>query len=252
MFSTYKKQGKPKIVIAGPYEFLADALPSEGASGLPVLSTPLPPAEEGRRALKAHSLLQIDIGWLSPRAAGWLKESAGKTPPGYLEVGAEPLAHIVNTRIGKVGVLLFPQGPIPGRAPTPEQEQSVLAAGRALQAKTSLVLGVSPWGLVGEKKFLPKAQGIFACILGGGEGVGFAQSLTDQTPGVLWLRPDAKGRAVNILELLEMPQFSPSKSGASPKWIEGVTFRASLEFLDDAFPSDPAMQKTIGPPPAPK
>lgn len=184
-----------------------------------------------------------------------MKASAGKTPPGYQVVDAEPVSRIIDTRLGKVGVLLFPQGPVPGRAPTPAQEQKVLAAGRALRAQTVLLLGVSPWGLVGEKQFLPRARGVFDCILGGGEGVGFAQSLSEKSPGVLWLRPDGKGRAVNVVEILEVPKRdvrpqAQAQNGNDPVWIDGRTFRAELEFLDSSFPSDPAMRKIIGVPSA--
>ena len=182
-----------------------------------------------------------------------MKASAGKIPPGYQVVDADPVSRIIDTRLGKVGVLLFPQGPVPGRAPTPAQEQKVLAVGRALRAQTVLLLGVSPWGLAGEKQFLPKARGVFDCILGGGEGVGFAQSLSEKSPGVLWLRPDGKGRAVNIVEILEAPNRNArpqAQSGIDPVWIEGRTFRAELEFLDSSFPSDPAMRNVIGMPSA--
>ena len=184
---------------------------------------------------------------MSPKSARWLKESSGKIPAGYQVVNTEPVSCLINTRMGKVGVLLFPQGPAPGKAPSPAQEQSVLTAGRALRSQAALVLGVSPWGLSGEKNFLPKAQGVFDCILGGGEGVAFAQSVSDKVPGVLWLRPDGKGRAVNILEILRMPERETGRK-AAPVWVDGVTFRASLEFLDSSFPQDPAVQKLIGNP----
>ncbi len=241
------------MIIAGPYEFLADVSNSYGNSDASAPSSaPLPPIEEGRRAFAVHSLLRVDAGWLSPKAARWMKQSSGKIPPGYQVVNAEPVSSLVDTRIGKIGILLFPEGPVPGKAPTPAQEQSVLAAGRALQSQAALVVGVSPWGLVGEKNFLPKAQGIFDCILGGGEGVGFAQSLSEKSPDVLWLRPDGKGRAVNVVEILRVPERGTPKpvkpAKAASAWIDGVTFRASLEFLDNAFPPDPAMQKLVGNP----
>ena len=230
-------------VIAGPYEFSADKYYTEWAvNGKPGDGKSSPPAEEAVRTLKAHTLLNIDAGWISPVSARWLKEKAGKNPPGYHEVNADPLTRILSTSVGKIGLVFFPQGPVPGRAPTAEQEKKVLAAGRSLQSRTVMVIGVSPWGAIGEKRFLPKAQGVFACILGGGEGVAFAQSL-EQGPDLLWLRPDSQGRAVNVVELLELP-----KAGAH-KWRENITFRASLEFLDASFPSDPAMRKLVGSPP---
>ncbi|MDR2488701.1 MAG: hypothetical protein LBD42_04325 [Desulfovibrio sp.] len=238
------------MFIAGPYEFLADSPYGHEERGT---VPPSPPPAEGRRALLAHSLLRIDAGWLSPKAANWMKVSAGKIPPGYHIVNTDTISRVIDTALGKVGIVFFPQGTAPGKAPTREQEHKALAAGRALRGKTALLLGVSPWGLVGEKKFLPGAQGIFDCILGGGEGVAFAHSLAQETPGVLWLRPDGKGRAVNILEILQAPQqsLSPGKrrqSGGPPQWVEDVTFRASLVFLDPSVPSDPAMRRIIGDP----
>ena len=229
-------------MLLGPYEFLIDDPFTQGRHALPGAPA-TPSAEEAIRAVRAYDIFRADLGWLSPPAARWLGKDAGKTPVGFHRVESTPVSRIISTRIGKIGVVLFPEGLIPGQGPTPEQEASVLAAGRALQEKTVFVLGVSPWGVSGEKKFLPKASGVFACVLGGGEGVGFAQSLSD-APGVLWLRPDGKGRAVNVVEILQIPQ-----KNTPMQWTEDVTFRAALQFLDDSFPSDPAVLKLVGPPP---
>lgn len=229
------------LVLAGPYEFLADDPFLYGIYNTNKQAPPLPPAEDARLALAAHALLRVDSGWLSAKAAQWMRQAAGALPPGYAVVEKEPVVHIVETGIGKVGIVLFPEGPTPGKGPTPELEERVLAAGRRLQGQTALTLGVSPWGFVGERDFLPKAQGIFACILGSGEGVGFAFSVPEKNPGVLWLRPDNQGRAVNILELLQMPG-----QNSLPEWREGVTFNAKLEFLDHRYRPDPAMEQIIG------
>jgi hypothetical protein len=232
-------------IIAGPYEFLVDFPSGEGGGSAPY-------ADEARRALRAHSLLRVDAGWISTRAANWLRTQAGKIPSGYHSVATDPVSRVMETPLGKIGIVFFPEGPTPGKAPTPEQERAALAAGRALREKTALLIGVSPWGLVGEKKFLPGARGIFDCILGGGEGVAFAQSLPDDTPDILWMRPDGKGRAVTILEILRIPRRSSSREKGpqtdrrAPLWLENVTFRASLEFLDANVPSDPDMRRVIG------
>ena len=204
----------------------------------------MPPAADARIALAAHTILKVDAGWLSPKSTRWLKEGAGAIPPGYSPASKDPVSRIVTTKAGKIGVVLFPQGAGEHGKPTPAQEEKVLQAGLAMKGKVPLVVGVSPWGINPEKAFLPKAQGVFACLLGGGEGIGFSHSVTAEAPGVLWLRPDAKGRAVNIVEFLEMPA-----QGSIPQWLEGVTFRANLEYLDDKFPSDPSMIKVIGTPP---
>ncbi len=199
----------------------------------------MPPARLARLALAAQNLLRVDLGWLSPKAAQWLHDAAGATPPRYHVVNAAPVTQILETRVGKIGVVLFPEGTEKGQKPSPKQIAAVLAAGKTLKEQARLVIGISPWGYVGERDFLPQAGGIFGCLMGGGEGVGFAFSL-NENPAVLWLRPDSQGRAVNIVELLELPAL-----GKTPRWRENDSFRASLEFLDDSFPSDPAMQQLL-------
>ncbi len=97
---------------------------------------------------------------------------------------------------------------------------------------------------MGEKAFLPKAEGVFNCILGSGEGVGIPGSALQTVPGVLWVRPDGAGRAVNIVELYLQP-----KAGRKILWRERENFSANLEFLDQDCPEDPAMRRIIGPAP---
>ena len=201
-----------------------------------------PPVEEAKRALSVHTLLHVNLGWLSGKAGKWMLQGAGSLPSGYVTVGDAPVVRIMETRAGKIGVVLFPEGRQPGRSPDAKTVEAVLDAGRSLVGKVRLVIGVSPWGYRGERDFLKKAEGVYGCILGGGEGVGFDFFLKE-TPKVLWIRPDTQGRAVNILELLQLPGI-----GDQPKWEQNKTFRAYLEFLDNKFPSDPAVQTLVGDP----
>ena len=208
----------------------------------------LPPAESARVALTAYNLLGVDIGWLSKKSARWMRDNAGGIPKGFIEVGSEPITRLLDSTTGTLGgplgFVLFPEGPEPGRSPSPKQIDAAVAAGKSLKDKAAMVVGISPWGYVGERDFLPKAEGVFDCILGSGEGVGFPGTVPQNTPGVLWMRPDAAGRAVNVLELYFKPQ-----PGQAIQWIERKTFGTSLEFLDNTCPSDPAMLRLIGPPP---
>lgn len=231
------------LVLAGPYEFLADDPWLYGAYASEEAKKGMPTAPEAQTSFAAHKLLRVDAGWLSEKAAAWFKQATGALPPGYSVVRSSPVSLKVDTSIGTVGIVLFPEGPIQGKSPTPEQEQSALAAGRALKQRCSIIVGISPWGFVGERDFLPKADGIFNVIMGGGEGVGFSHTVTDKRPDILWLRPDTQGRAVNILEILELP-----KRGATFAWRENTTFRARLEWLDDSYPPDSAMLKIVGSP----
>lgn len=233
-------------MIAGPYEFLADDPFVYGQHAPDGKKNSLPPSTPARTALAAHNLLRHDAGWLSAKAGGWLLRDAGNTPHGYSLMGKEPVSKVLETALGDVGLVLFPEGPAPWKGPTPEQEKAVLAAGKALRGRCVLVLGISPWGYVGERDFLPKARNVFSCILGGGEGVGFGFSVPEKTPEVLWLRPDSQGRAVNVLEILLQPE-----KGAHYAWREGKSFEAWLQFLDDDFPPDAAMLRIVGSPPRP-
>lgn len=231
--------GRPHLKLAGPYEFLADDPWLYGPYAAEGKNAGLPGAGESKTALAAYALLQADVGWLSPRAARWFHQSTGATPPGFSEVGATPVSRTISTPIGLVGIVLFPEGSVQGKGPEQQQEQAVLAAGRALKDRCSLVIGISPWGYAGERDFLPKAEGVFHVIMGGGEGVGFSHAISDKRPGLLWLRPDTQGRAINVLEILTLP-------GKDFAWRENVTFRAKLDWLDDEVRPDPAMEQIVG------
>ena len=138
-------------------------------------------------------------------------------------------------------MVLFPVGAGSDRAPTEAQKRRVLAAGRELKAKTDFVIGVSPWGFSAEQAFLPQAQGVFACLFGGGDGPPFACSLTANAPGTLWLRPENRGRAVTALNLIAIP-----RGGAPLRWSEGVSFTATLDYLSSKYQSNRAMEAITG------
>lgn len=243
LFKHYREVGKNFLVIAGPYEFLADDPFTYGSYAPDRAKNSLPAPEYARLALSVHNLLRVNCGWLSHKAGDWLHKATGSLPLGFRVVGSEPLVQILDTASGKIGVVLFPEGRKPGSAPDAATVQKTLAAGKTLAGKVRLVIGVSPWGYKAERDFLKKAEGVYGCILGGGEGIGFDFFLRE-TPKVLWIRPDSQGRGVNILELLTLPGL-----GEAPRWKQNSTFRAYLEFLDDQFPADPAMLQLVGPPP---
>ena len=232
----------PRLILAGPYEFLADDPFLYGHLAGSAKNT-MPAADDARLALAAYTILNVDLGWLSKKASQWFTSNTGNVPPGFLTVDAAPISRMVETAAGTIGVVLFPEGPVPGKEPTAKQEEAVLSAARSMQGRVRLILGISPWGFVGERNFLPKAEGVFNCILGSGEGVGFPYTISTKNPGVLWIRPDGSGRAINVVELYALPE-----PGQSQQWIERKTFHAGLEFLDAKCPSDPGMLRLLGTP----
>jgi hypothetical protein len=183
-------------------------------------------------------LLKVNAGWLSPRAAAWMRNAAKAIPPGYNEVGDAPVSLTLPTAAGTVGLVLFPRGTGSRNAPTPKQQERVLAAAAALRPSVALVIGVSPWGYEAERDFLPRAQGVFSCLLGGGDGPGFSQSLQSKSPGVLWARSDAKGRCITEITLLLRPD-------GELQWKDGTTFRARLVDLKPSIMPDRAMEDLI-------
>ncbi|MDR3176823.1 MAG: hypothetical protein LBU06_09890 [Desulfovibrio sp.] len=242
LFREYRRLGKPCLVIAGPYEFLADDPTRFGHLAEEGRKNSFPSAEEASLALKVHELLRVDTGWISGKAARWLRGETGRIPPGYLVSEGKSVSRLLNTRAGSVGVVFFPEGPVPGKGPGPGQESEVLAAGKALREKAALLVGVSPWGAAAEKKFLPKAQGVFDCILGGGEGIGFDFIFAEGSSSPIWIRPDVKGRAVNVLEI-----YLPPLAGSSFVWSEGKTYNAWLDFMGEGVPVHRAALELIGP-----
>lgn len=253
MLAELRSGGVPLLELVGSDEFVSDGLSPTGAFVMPAATraqagtvrrpeTPIYPAQDRAvLAVKAYSYLKVDAGRLSPFTAGWLKKAAGSLPAGFLTVDTEPVAKAFNTPAGIVGVLFFPTGDEPGRTPSAAQMQATRKAGHKLKDSCDLVVGISPWGMQAEKEFLPMAQGVFDCLLGGGEGPGFAQSVNRSAPGVLWSRSDVNGRALCVIDVLELPARAQAAD-----WLEGVTFRASLTYLEGKQAPDRGMIKIIG------
>lgn len=248
-FAARRNEKSPVLVIAGPDEFLADAprytRKTKTGTAQPQ-DTPedaRPPAMEAPLSLAAHMALHVDAGFMSPRAAAWMEDNAGATPPGFHVVQSTPVSRLIPSPAGPIGVVFFPHGQGEAGIPTETQIKSVLAAGTALRAKAVLLIGVSPWGYDAEKSFLRQGEGIFHLLLGGGDGMPFAQAIATECPSILWSRPDSMGRAITDISLLELPPSATS--GGRAQWLEGISFKARLVFLDDSYPSDPQMRQIL-------
>jgi hypothetical protein len=252
-FARQRSAAAPVFVIAGPDEFLADAprytRPAKietGSQPAPAGEIPensLPAAGDAPWSLAAHMLLNVDAGFMSPRAAAWMEKNVKAIPPGFHVVHSAPVSRLVPTPAGNIGLVFFPYGHGELGAPTAEQVKSVLAAGASLRAKSVLLVGVSPWGYDAEKVFLRQGEGVFHILLGGGDGMPFAQAIAKECPSILWSRADSMGRAVTDIALMELPPSAAS--GERAQWLEGITFKARLVFLDDSFSSDPQMQRIL-------
>ncbi len=242
-------------MLAGADEFLADAFGGYSTAGaLPPTAERsvddrafmriMPEADDAKKAYAAHNLLKIDAGYLTTTAATWFRGATANIPKGYTVVDKKPESSICSIGGYRVGVVFFPRGAGAGFVPTQEQKKRILAEGASLASKVDFVIGVSPWGSDAEQAFLPEAQGVFACIFGGGDGIPFSHSVQPSAPGVLWVRSENRGRGVTVVNLLEIP-----RKGVPFIWKEGRTFTASIEYLSNKYRDDRAVEAIIGKPP---
>ena len=234
----------PFLYLAGSEEFLSDLDTKRLTSPEWNKNAPINlhnESQKARRLVTGHSRLGTSVGYLLPEESDWLIEYAGKIPPGFQKVASEPVSTILSTPHGKVGIVLFPKGTENNGLPSEAQIQAVLDTGKSLRDKASLIIGISPWGNVGEYRFIPKADGIYSILFGGGNGLSYTYSTEFSTSSLLWVRSEFQGRAVNFLDIYEMPA-----PGHLPSWQEGISFIAGQTFLFLRLPPDQGMEKAIG------
>lgn len=234
----------PHIHLAGAEEFLSDL--DIMRFGKPDWNAADPvnkhnETEKARRLVKGHSLLPITVGYLTPDEETWFHTYANALPKGFTTVRDKPLTKIIDIPTGKVGIVLFPRGTDINHAPSKQQLTDVLNAGQALRGKVNLIVGISPWGNVAEYRFLQDATGVYHLLFGGGGGLGGPYEPEHSTEKLLWIRSESHGRAVNTLDIIEMPR--PNQEAT---WIEGLTFNAAQIFLYLKLPPDPTMEQAIG------
>lgn len=237
MFTQLRGEGAFTLTLAGPGEFLPDRpIAPPPAQAKPTVLAPL--------ALKAYTLLNYNCMYLSPASAAWFAAHAKTQPPRSVPMADLPVTRTFPADDKIIGLVLFPPGAGPEGAPTAAQADAALLAARTLQRKADFIIAVSPWGMYAESALLPRLDGLVHLLLGGGGGVGFPGQGSPLRPGLLWARPDMKGRAVTVIDILSWPV-----NGASFQWTEGVTYAARELLLNNTVLPDPAMSKLLAPVP---
>ncbi len=199
------------------------------------------PPPKPKVVAKAYNQLNYSAGYVTKDAAAWFAKAKVALPKNFTLVTATPVTKVITVGHKTIGLVFFPKGETMPSTPTPRQVAACIAAAKELAKKTSVVIGVSPWGLLPEKEFLSNNQGVFACLLGGGDGIGFAYSLDKTLPATLWVRSDAKGKAVTVVDIYKLP----TTKDKTP-WVAHKTFAAELIYLDQKVPFDPTMTSIIG------
>lgn len=222
----------PVLTVIGAGEFAMDAAwpdPTKTGPGMATL------------VRSAYDLLHVDAGGVFAPTARWFRKEGGRLPSGFTEVGVEPVVRRFERGGIWAAVIFFPPLGLEqtDRITTSPQLANVLAAGR--QARDAdLVIGVSPWGREAEQAALPQLGQVYHILLGGGPGAPSPCAVPDNAPGLLWSRADRRGRAIIVLDLLELPGRNPAHA-----WIQEVNIHAREALLDQTVPEDPEMAAVL-------
>ncbi|HMM37528.1 MAG TPA: hypothetical protein PKB11_02115 [Desulfovibrio sp.] len=184
---------------------------------------------------RAYALLGYDLGVASSQEAAWLQANRAPLPPGWTICSGKPQERILDTKDGKVGVLLLPCPAKGGAALDPEQLDALRRSIRSMRERTRLVIGVSPWGYTTEMGFLRDEPGMFDILLGTGNGPGLQVAFSPDSR-TLWIRSYTKGQAPNIIEVVRWPSGKPDW-----QWKAGDSIRAGVIGLGDNIAGDEEM-----------
>ena len=180
--------------------------------------------------------LGYDAGALLPSEAEYLQSADAPIPAGFTVLGDKPATAVIDKGGVKVGIVYFP-APADLTKPTPPAVGDAVAeAARKLRPSAALVIGVSGIGLIDEEAFLAAHPDALNVLLGSGLNAGTAGR---PGPGgkTLFARAYTRGKTVNRLDLLKLPQ------GSDFAWKLGENFKAEVVNLDEAYPADPEIKK---------
>ncbi|CAK7049724.1 MAG: hypothetical protein DELT_00987 [Desulfovibrio sp.] len=226
---------KRPLVLAGPNEFADD---SRRTTDLP--------ADNKLHALHgAFSRMPYTAVYLTPRTADRFAELKLPALPSGVVVSAKPVVEYYRAGDLTVACVFFPAGAQEHGKPTQEQYSDVMMAAAQAAKNASLIIGVSPWGMHLENALMygPLFEQ-FHGIFGSGEGIAIpGQAMNaNGVAGPLWVRSDRRGRAVNVLDIYEVPAGEFGKRSA---WIDGIHFSSRLVFLEKDLPEDEEVKKII-------
>ncbi|MDL2209885.1 hypothetical protein LJC26_03670 [Desulfovibrio sp. OttesenSCG-928-O18] len=218
------------LVLAGPGEFYADR------------TTPDPEnADKLAKVLHAAFTKMPYAGvYLSPTVENERRRLSLPALVNGVPVTDTPVINYYRAGRFPVACVFLPMGKGDKGAPTPEQVLAAQNAAREAGNKARLVVAISPWGMVAENTLLPEFTGYFHIVLGGGPGIALpGQTMRAGTAGPVWIRSDRRGRAVNVLDILSLPDTRTSP------WIEGIHFSSRLVFLEKDLPENEEVKEII-------
>lgn len=212
------------LVLGAPFEILPDGPEKKpDPRRLPAIS-------------QALSRMGYDAGALLPDEAASLKSADAPIPAGFTVLEQKPLTKIVKVAGTAVGIVFFPPPPDLTKAAPASLGDAVAKAAAELRPSVRLVVGLSGLGMPDEEAFLAAHPDALDVLCGSGISAGTAGRPGPQGK-TLWTRAYTRGKTVNKLDLLALPD------GEAFAWKAGTNFKAEVINLDETYPADPEIKK---------
>jgi hypothetical protein len=165
---------------------------------------------------KGYNELGYTYGVVTKAEKAWFDENCA-VPEGFSAYSDMLSTSIIEHGKYKIGIVNFPELP-PGMDMVPEiVSKELMEAEAKLRPKCNLVIGLSPWGVKVEQKWLGVTSQNYDIVYGTGPGSGIPSKHVNADK-TLWLRPYPKGMLMNIVHMREWPSI-----GEKITWQRGKT-----------------------------
>ena len=213
--------------VAGGYEF----------TPTPDYTSLKPPSPELTRALfLAYTDLDYDLVVLAPSEETLLRDAGVDIPDNWVTAGPRPGMVELEKAGLRIGVVIFPFLDSPVKSLPGMLVRQVADKALRLRERCDLVIGVSLWGGMPEKRFMTQAGPAVDVLLGSGPGPGLAGGLYAGRR-TFWTRPAGRGKSLNAVGLAAMPSHAEDW-----KWVREENVHLLYRPLDESVAPDPAME----------
>ena len=184
---------------------------------------------------RTFEALDYDLGVLDGEVARKMREKASGPPQGWMSLDNRIHSKVFPVGEVKIGFLIFP--------PRPKKEAGfsrIAELARKMGSNLSLLIGLSPWGISKEKKFLQKMPEAVDILLGSGPGPSFQEKYMDSA-STLWVRPYPEGKALHRIRLTDLR----SKERQHGPWKPEDNCDVQNILLQESIPEKPSIKEII-------
>jgi len=223
-----KERNENGVLLAGPWEL---ARPGSDRT------------DEGDPAamVRALELMDYSAGVLAGSEHALLAAKNIAAPTGWTVLRTSPEYKLIRTGRKTIGILMFPEEAAlkDGRLDATHLKAISSMAAKLRTDRVDLLIGISPWGQRAEQTFLSSTPPVVDLLLGSGPGSGLTGRVM-QEGRTMWVRPYSKGKALNRIEIRELPTRDKAW-----KWITGKNIVCSLGLLDSGVRPDPTITNIL-------